>query len=242
MDISYQAAAIIDSISNTAQHYFPTLVQHRYLLLFIATCFEGFNTAILAGFLVSIGKLDLLPTFLVCLAGEFVNSSVWFGIGYWGGAKPIDWMVRNSPRKKNFINRIRKYLENYTGRVILILKLTYSVTVPGLILAGSTKYSPQKFSFYNFIGSIGWVIMMFAIGAFFGQGYQHYATYFANVSYLIVFIVIAVLILGFAEHFGGVFMEYFVLVGDKLRQAGERISGSLEKLTGPEGKDKNVNK
>lgn len=232
ISIIYQAATAINAVSGAIEAHFPSLLEYRYLILLIATSLEGFNTMILAGFLISIGTLSLIPAFFVCLAGEIFNSFMWYGVGYWAGAKPIDWFVRNSPRKKRFVQRIRSYLEKYTGRIVLLMKLTYSVTIPVMIMTGSLKYNLKKFTLYNVIGSIGWVIMMFSIGAFFGEGFKHYARYFVDLSYLVVFIIAVLVFIGLVEHFGKVLMERAMSTMEKIREAGEKISEGLDKIIG----------
>ncbi|MDP2631004.1 MAG: hypothetical protein Q8P56_06405, partial [Candidatus Uhrbacteria bacterium] len=102
------------------QNHFPYLVEHKYTFLLIAASIEGLNTMILAGFLVSIGGLALIPAALICLTGELLNSYFWYGVGYASGGKSIAWYTRKNPKRERLVEKIRGYLNRHTGKIILI--------------------------------------------------------------------------------------------------------------------------
>ncbi len=227
----------MQSLLHFFQVHFPSVLEHRYAVLFVASSLEGFNTMVLAGFLVSIGALALVPAALICFAGEFINSCFWYSIGYGIGAKPIDWFVRNDPRKRRLVERIRRYLERYTGRILLLMKVTFSLTIVTLILTGSIKYRFKKFALYNFIGSIGWIIVTFTIGYFFGQGYKLYISYFAHIGYLLIFVVVVVSLLYSAEKISRSILVRTVFVADRLREMKDKLRDGINTFIGEEDDD-----
>src|SRR5258708_38169935 len=79
-------ASIVDSI----EIQFPFLVHYKYLFLFIATFIEGFNSIILAGFLVSLGTVSFIPAVIICIVGDFFNGWGWYAVGYFGGGETND--------------------------------------------------------------------------------------------------------------------------------------------------------
>jgi len=212
------------------RNHFPILIEHKYIFLFISSSLEGMNTMVVAGFLVSIGGLAFIPAALICLAGEIINSYLWYGVGYFGGSKSIEWFIRNSPRKKRLVEKIRSYLEGHTGKILLIGKVTFSITIVILILIGSTKYSLKKFTFYNFFGSILWIIITFTIGHFFGQGYKYFVDYLQNISYLILFIGIILILTYAAESMSSLFISRALRVNDHLRRLNSRIKEGMTRL------------
>lgn len=220
----------MEHILQFLQLHFPFLLEHKYVFLFLASAIEGFNTMVLTGFLVSIGGFALMPAALVCLGAEITSSYFWYYLGYWGGAKPIDWLTRSSQRRKKFVERIRSYLERYTGRILLVMKLTFSLTIVTLVLTGSMKYSIKKFSFFNFVGSVGWIIVTFSIGYFFGQGYKLYLEYFENISYLLIFAVVAITIIYAAESISDAIFMRTLAINDRLQDLNEKIKEGLNKL------------
>jgi membrane-associated protein len=220
----------MEHILQLIQEHFPALLEHKYLFLFIAASLEGLNTMILAGFLVSIGGLALIPAALICFAGEMINSYFWYTLGYMAGAKPIDWLTRNSPSKRKLVERIRSYLERHTGKILLMSKITFSLTIATLILTGSMKYNLKKFSWYNLIGSIGWIIITFSIGYFFGQGYKYYLDYFESLSYLIIFLIVAAIVVYAAEGISSAIFTRTIFINDRLQELNEKIKEGLSKL------------
>lgn len=209
---------------------FPALVHYKYVFLFVAASLEGFNTMVLTGFLVSIGAFALVPAALICLAGEIINSYFWYGVGYYTGGTAIDFFAGKRGAKRKVVEKIRSYLERYTGRVLLLMKATFSFTIVTLILTGSIKYNLKKFSFYNFIGSIVWIIITFSIGFFFGQGYKLYLGYLENLSYLIIFIVLFLLIVFAAEKVSRAIFVRLVIWTERVREVGQVVRDGLDKL------------
>jgi membrane-associated protein len=212
------------------QNNFPFLLEHKYLFLFIATSLEGFNTVLVAGFLVSIGALNLVPTALISLAGEVLNSTIWYAIGYWGGAKPIEWFIRKSPKKRRFMEQVQHYVHEHTGKFMMIIKLTYSITTPALLLIGSTKYNFKKFTLYNIIGSIGWIIITISIGYFFGQGYKLYAEYLKDLSYLIIFAVVSIIVVILVERFSGSLVAGSMEFHTRMEKLNKQLKKGVEEL------------
>src|SRR3989338_1842443 len=160
---------MMDAFLNFLQLNFPVLFSHKYIFLFLGAAIEGLNTMVLGGFLVSTKSIPFLPTFLVFTLGYTLNGYLWYAVGYFGGAKPIDRWVRTKPRSDKVITTVQSYFEKHSGKAIIITKFTFSLTIAALIMAGSLKYNLKRFTLYNFIGSIGWVAMTLFIGYFFGQ-------------------------------------------------------------------------
>src|SRR3989338_11321263 len=113
------------------------------------------NTIILSGFLASIGSVEFWPVLLIVLAGEILNGYMWYAVGYFGGAKPIDKWGRKDEKSRKIIEKVEEYFNRYSGRAIILTKLTFSLTIATLIMAGSLKYDFRKFHLYNFVGSLG---------------------------------------------------------------------------------------
>ncbi len=220
----------MDSVLIFFQTYFPILIEHRYLWIFLGASIEGPNTAILAGFLASMGSLSLWPVFLLCLTGEIINGFAWYTVGYFAGAKPIDKWGRKDKKSKKIIEKVEEYFKRYSGRAIIIAKLTWSLTIATMIMSGSFKYNLKKFSLYNFIGSLGWVLMTFFVGFFFGQSYKFIFDYIKNAVYLLVFFGSAVAI-GFILRiiFRSIFIKSLFL-RERLKDLGDKVKDGIDKF------------
>ncbi|HEY4474375.1 MAG TPA: DedA family protein [Candidatus Paceibacterota bacterium] len=209
---------------------FPTLVEYKYLLLFLGSIFEGLNSMVLGGFLVSVGSIKLLPIFLIFTIGYIFNGYLWYSVGYFAGAKPIDKWVRKDKKGRKIVEKVEEYFHKYSGRAIVFTKFTFSLTIATLIMAGSLKYNLKKFSLYNFIGSIGWVALTLFIGYFFGQSYKFFIEYLKGFSYFILFLggaVILVYILKFI--FGSAFIKSLFLK-ERLKDFSDKLKDGIDKF------------
>ncbi len=218
-------ASIIDSI----QLQFPLLAHYKYLFLFIATFIEGFNSIILAGFLVSLGTVAFIPAVIICIVGDFLNGWIWYAIGYFGGAKPIDKWGRKDQKSRKIIETVERYFKRYSGRAIIFTKLTWSLTIATMIMAGSFKYNFRKFSYYNFIGGLGWVGLTFAVGFLFGKGYRA-VSIVNNIGYIVLFFAsAAILVYVFKIIFKSKFIQSLTAM-ENLRDLSEKLKDSIDKL------------
>lgn len=218
-------ATIVDSI----QLKFPLLAEYKYLFLFIATTVEGFNSIILAGFLASIGSVAIIPVLIVCIVGDFLNGWIWYLVGYFGGAKPIDKWGRKDPKSRKIIETVERYFHRYSGRAIIFTKLTWSLTIATMIMAGSFKYDFKKFSWYNLLGGFGWVALTFSIGFLFGKGYKA-VNLVNNVAYILLFMFCAVLLVyGLKVLFKSKFIQSLTAM-ETLRGFSEKVKEGIDKF------------
>jgi membrane-associated protein len=227
----------MQEVLNFLQNNFPILLTHKYLFLFLGSIIEGMNTMILGGFLVSTGFVALIPTLFIFMLGEITNGYIWYCVGYFAGSKPIDRWARSKPRSEKVINTVQRYFEKYSGRAILITKFTYSMTIATLIMAGSLKYDIKKFSLYNFIGSVGWVCMVFFTGYFFGQSYKLLFRYLNNVLYILVFLGGAITLVYILKFIFRLAFIKAILEHEKVKYISDKIRNGLDKLlTNGDGK------
>jgi len=220
----------MENFLNFFQTYFPTVIEHKYLFLFLGAAIEGMNTIILAGFLVSIGSIALLPMFLLCVLGETINGYAWYIVGYFAGAKPIDKWGRKEPKSRKIIEKVEEYFKKYSGRAIIFTKLTWSLTIATMIMAGSFKYDLRKFSWYNFLGSAGWVVLTFFVGYFFGQSYKLLLVYLKSVFYVLAFLGGAVAIVYFIKmSFRSAFIRSLFLA-DRIKGFSDKMKNGIDKF------------
>ncbi len=212
------------------QNHLPFLIEYRYLFIFIGVSIEGINSTILAGFLASVGSISFWPAFLICVAGEIVNASLWYTVGYFAGAKPIDKWGRKDEKSRKIIEKVDEYFKKYSGRAIVFAKLTWSLTIATMITAGSLKYDFKRFTLYNFLGSVGWVGIIFTMGFFFGESYKLLFDYLKNLTFILLFLggaITAAYILKM------IFRSAYVrtlLIGERLKDLNEKLKTGIDKL------------
>ena len=218
---------------------FPVLIAHKYLFLFLGAMIEGLNTMVLGGFLVSVNSIKLLPTFLLFILAYTLNGYIWYTVGYFAGAKPIDKWGRKKEKSKRVIEKVEHYFTKYSGRAIVITKFTFSLTVATLIMAGSLKYSLKKFTLYNFVGSIGWVTVTLFVGYFFGESYKFFLVYLKNFTYALVFLGGAIVLVYVIKlTLGSAFIKS-LFWPDRFKEFSHKLRNGLEEfLSSGSGKEK----
>lgn len=220
----------MDTFFNFFQSSFPAIIHYKYLFLFLGATIEGMNTIILAGFLASIGSIALLPMFLLCVLGATVNGYIWYVVGYFAGAKPIDKWGRKDPKSRRIIEKVEEYFGKYSGRAIIFTKLTWSLTIATLIMAGSFKYNLRKFFWYNFLGSAGWVGITFFVGYFFGQSYKLLLVYLQNVFYILAFLGGAVAIIYFIKMSSRSVFIRSLFFTDRIKEFSDKMKNGIDRF------------
>lgn len=220
----------MENVVHLFESSFPALVQYKYLLLFLGSIFEGLNSMVLGGFLVSIGTIKLVPIFSIFTIGYVINGYLWYTVGYFAGAKPIDKWARKDQKGRKIVEKVEEYFHKYSGRAIIFTKFTFSLTIATLLMAGSLKYDLKKFSLYNFIGSIGWVSLTLFIGYFFGQSYKFFIEYLQGLSYLVLFLGGAVALVYILKLIlGSTFIKSLFLT-EKLKELSDKLKDGIDKL------------
>jgi membrane-associated protein len=220
----------VEPLLQFIQDNFPALINYRYLFLFVGATIEGLNTMVLGGFLVSTGSVKLAPSFLLFTLGYTINGYIWYTVGYFGGSKPIDKWGRKEPKSDKIIRKVQEYFEKYSGRAIVLTKFTFSLTIATLIMAGSLKYDMKKFSFYNFIGSVGWVVVTLFVGYFFGESYKFFFVYIKNFTYFLIFLGGAVTLVYIIKWMLRSAFIKSLLLTDRIKEFSYKIREGLDKF------------
>ena len=221
---------MMDALLKFVEASFPAIIAHKYLFLFLGATIEGLNTMVLGGFLVSVNTIRLLPTFFLFILAYTINGYIWYIVGYFAGAKPIDKWGRKDKKGRQIIERVESYFNKYSGRAIIVTKFTFSLTIATLIMVGSLKYNLKKFSFYNFIGSVGWVAVTLFVGYFFGESYKLFFTYLKNFTYGIVFLGGAIALIYIIKLiFGSAFVKS-LFITDKIKELSDKLRNGLEEF------------
>lgn len=220
----------METIFYFLKDHFPILFSYKYFFVFAGAAIEGFNTQILAGFLIGVGGLKLLPTFLVTIAGQFINGFIWYGLGYFLGAKPLNyWMARHNKSKKA-IEWVNYYFVKHSAKALILTRITVSFTVATLITAGSLKYNLKRFSFYNFIGGAIWAIITLGFGYFFGESFKFIFVYVADATILLLILILVGVALYLIFKFINRILERWLTFNEKLKEVGNQVMDGLDKI------------
>ncbi len=170
----------------TFAQIFGWLAGFRYWMLFPVAVIEGPIITVIAGFLSSLGALDLLISYSVVVMGDLAGDSLYYAIGRFGRERFILKWGKYIGLK---IERVRKMESQFKkrGKAILIGgKMSQVFGALILVSAGISKMKYKDFMLTNFVWTLPKSFILILIGFYFGQAYVQINRYF-NYTAVIMF-------------------------------------------------------
>jgi membrane protein DedA with SNARE-associated domain len=162
------------SLTSLVPNFLLFLISYKYLLLFIAIVIEGPILMIASGFLILTGFFNLVPAFLVILAGDLVGDIIWYYIGYFFAEPFLIKFGKFFKITPEIFEKAKELFHKYHVKILLISKITigFGMALATLMAAGAVHVPLKKYISLNFLGEIVLVSVLLAIGYFFGQIYS----------------------------------------------------------------------
>jgi membrane protein DedA with SNARE-associated domain len=195
-----------------AHTIFQTLAEffaeYGYWVVFVGVMLEnagipipGETVLLFAGFLAYHGKIDLLPSILVAIAGATIGDSMGFLVGSVGGRRFVDRYIRKFPViAKSFDHSQTLFLKYgqwavFTGRFITGLRMFAG------ILAGLFRMRYRRFLVFNFTGATVWAIAIIYVGFLFGNSWELVQQHLVQVNEIALAAVIVAVVIGLASYY-----------------------------------------
>jgi len=149
-----------------------------YVLLFlIIFCETGFvvtpflpgdSLLFAAGTFAALGSLD--PGLLVVLLSiaAILGDNVNYWIGHFIGPKAFS-KEESRFLNKEYLERTKKFYEKYGGKTIIIARFVPIIRTFAPFVAGVGRMKYQRFTIYNIVGGIVWIVSFVLGGYFFGN-------------------------------------------------------------------------
>ena len=180
------------------------VIHHSYPLLFIAMVIDGPIVIMAASFAASMGYLNLGVIYVLGILGDYVGDFLLFSIGYFGTGKFIKKCGYKFGLTEERMNKIMVLLEMHPGKIILAIKLSPIIPIPGLMLVGSSNISLQKFAYVITPIILIKTLLFIVIGYFFGNSYEKFSSYVnSSIIAIIITLVLASLIYYFYRKITG---------------------------------------
>ncbi len=179
------------------------LMEYKYFLLFPLALIEGPLVALVAGFLVSIGYMTVIPAFIVMLFGDLIPDSVYYYMGRYGNK--FNLMEKYGHKFKLISSNfplVERLWKTHPRKMMFFGKLSYGLSIPFLISAGLVKMAFGKFLEYTIPVTIFQYGVIMAIGYFMGYAYTNAQGYVMDAYILITVLVILIVI-------GNIFISKF---------------------------------
>jgi len=182
----------MDSIISIVTSFF---YQHRYIFTFLGSLFEGTYIMILAGAFLKWGYFKFWGLMPILIGGYFLNGLGWYLIGRTGGKEILNKWGKKLRLTKDLLEKLERYFKKHSIKTLFITRITYGLSMPTLIMAGSFKVKWKKFLIVNLIASFIWVLMMFSLGYIFGVSYEILSKIIKTVAIWLTVILFIIIIL-----------------------------------------------
>ncbi len=136
------------------------IVQYGYLALFIGTFLEGETILIVAGYLASLGYLDIYLAILSAFLGTFAGDQTFF---FLGRLKGVDFLEKR-PAWRRSAQKAFDLLERHQLAIILGFRFIYGIRNVTPFVIGASGLRPWRFFCLNFLGAGIWAITFGSLG------------------------------------------------------------------------------
>jgi membrane-associated protein len=166
------------SIISKGGFFFLLIVVFAETGLFFGFFLPGDYLLFMAGLLCANGIFDIQITTLIfslIIAGVLGNYA-----GYWFGYRtgPILFNKNDSLLfKKRYVVMAQQFYDKYGGMALILGRFFPIIRTFAPIFAGVVKVDLRKFTLYNIIGSVAWVVTLCLSGYFLGIKYPAIRNY-----------------------------------------------------------------
>jgi len=161
--------------------------QYKYLLLFPIAVLEGPIISIFSGFLVSIGFLNSLPTYLLLVCGDLVGDTTYYLIGrFWGNSPWAKKVMRPFGYNDNVEKIVQNYFNNHTGKTLILAKMSYGLAAASQVVSGISRVPFFKFFMWVIVATLPKSFMLLFIGYYAGHSFKALSGYLSMVPFLAI--------------------------------------------------------
>jgi len=192
-----------------------------YLLLAILVFVEGPIATLLGAAASSTGLMNPWLVFASASAGNLSADIVWYSLGFAGRT---DWLVRHGrwiKLRNTHIDHLKRDVNLHARKILLLAKLTASLSVPALIAAGMARVPWRRWFTTVFGGEVIWTGSLVLIG-------YHFTLSISRMEAWLKVVAIAAFVL-FLFMIGRYGLRFFEKWGE-LIEADERENGGSEDL------------
>jgi membrane-associated protein len=168
------------------------LTNYGYFILFPISVIEGPIITIIAGFLSSLGIMNVFIAYAVVMAGDVVGDSGLYWIGRLGGS----FFSRYFKKQNEKIERVKEYFTTHQQKAIALSKIFHGIGITGLLAAGSLKVPYKRYITICFLTTAAQSVVLITVGVLFGHAYiqlNRYLNYYAAATIVIGLILIFII-------------------------------------------------
>lgn len=135
--------------------------------LVIAPFLPGDSLLFAAGTMAATGNMNLFVLCLICILGAVLGNQVNFTIGKYFGPR-----IFEKDRKyirKDYLDKTHLFYEKHGGKALIIGRYIPFIRTFVPFVAGISQMDSYKFTVYNVVGALLWIIPVVGVGYLFGN-------------------------------------------------------------------------
>jgi membrane-associated protein len=161
-------------LAEFVQNYGAWVYALLFLIVFTETgvvvmpFLPGDSLLFVVGALCGAGLMSWPLAAAVLLAAAIIGDQVNYSVGRYFGPKVFQWEQSRFFNKAAF-DQAHAFYERYGGITIILARFMPFIRTFAPFVAGVAQMSRAKFTFYNVVGALIWVLSLTAAGYFFGN-------------------------------------------------------------------------
>jgi membrane protein DedA with SNARE-associated domain len=179
------------------QSLFQYFAQNKYLVIFIGTIIGGETVLLAAGFLASLGYLNIFLVVLVGGGGEIIADLIWYWIGNLNDKRFIKKYGKYFFLNVQRIEQLKEFFTKHGGKTLMMAKFMYGIRTPILLIAGMAKMNFARFLLFNTLAIFILAVLFTLLGYLFGHSLVSLDQYTVYVGIFMTIILLSILIVTF---------------------------------------------
>ena len=184
-------------------------LQYKYPALVVLSFFEGPYIMMMSGFLIKLGVLTLVYTYIALSIGDLLADVVWYYVGYFFGNQFVKRFGKFFDITDESIESVKDLFSRHRKKILLGSKVTagFGLSLATLITAGMVRAPFGEYIMLNFFGQFVWTAVMLAVGFFFGNLYVVIDNVLGRVFIIGIAFLVLYLLLRMSRRFGRIAKE-----------------------------------
>ena len=172
------------------------ILTYKYLIIFPLAVIEGPFLAVLLGYLIHDGYINIYITFILLLIADIGPDIFYYRLGRYGNKKILESKYFSTSEKAaNNLKVLEHMWHKHTNKTMFFGKLAYGLAVPIIISAGIAKLPLKKFILSSLPVGIFQIVLLTFVGYHLGSSYDIALQYVKYPSIIIAILLLLVFLL-----------------------------------------------
>lgn len=141
---------------------------YGYWAVLVGSILEGETVLILAGYGLSRGYLEPVPTFVLAVVGGALGDSLYFWLGRRYGGR----LIRSSTALRAFRARATLLFRRWGRAAAFVTRFAYGLRVALPVLLGAHRLRPLVFHLFNGAAALAFATFYLGLGFLFGEALE----------------------------------------------------------------------